>query len=510
LEEIRGYRKRWIGLIFLSLSLFIIAVDNTVLNLALPSISNDLGASTSQLQWIVDAYILVFASLLLTMGAISDRIGRKEVLIGGLMLFGLCSLGAALSVSTEMLIAMRALMGIGGATIMPSTLSILTATFREPKERAKAIALWAGTFPLGAGLGPLIGGWLLENYDWSSVFYINIPIVTVALLGGYYFLIDSKDEFARRIDIPGALLSIAGLFALVYGIIQAGVDGWDAANVLYSFAAAAVLLGIFAWMELRSSHAMLPLHFFKNMSFTGANLALTLVMFAMFGTMFFVAIYLQSVLGYSPLQAGVRMLPFAVVAFPAAVMSAPLAQRIGTKMTVGLGILIAAAGQFYLYQVCEVDTAYSTLVVGLCITAFGMGTTMSPATNSIMGSIPVSKAGIGSAMNDTTRQVGGALGVAVLGTIMNSAYISQIKASQLIAALPEDLVELIESSVQRAHISAQNIPDPGLSQEIVDLSSNAFTSGMVEGMLIGSIIMAVTSIVAMIILPSRVRPPREE
>jgi EmrB/QacA subfamily drug resistance transporter len=444
------------------------------------------------------------------MGAISDRIGRKKVLMVGLLFFGLCSTGAALSVSTEMLIAMRALMGIGGAIIMPSTLSILTATFREPKERAKAIALWAGTFPLGAGLGPLIGGLLLDHFSWSSVFYINIPVVIVAFFGCYYFLADSRDELVRRIDVPGALLSIAGLFALVYGIIQAGVDGWDATNVIYSFAAAAVLLGIFAWWEMHSSHAMLPLRFFKNMSFTGANLALTLVMFAMFGIMFFVAQYLQSVLGYSPLQAGVRMLPFAVVAFPAAVMSAPLAQRIGTKMTVGLGILLAAAGQFYLSQVCEADTTYPILLVGLCITALGMGTTMSPATNSIMGSVPVSKAGIGSAMNDTTRQIGGALGVAVLGTIMNSVYISQIKASQLIAALPESVSEAIESSIQGAHKVAQGIPDASLSQAIVDLSSKAFTSGMVEGMLIGGIIMAVASIITMIILPSRVRPANEE
>jgi len=510
LEEARGYRKRWIGLIFLSLSLFIIAIDNTVLNLALPRISEDLGASASELQWIVDAYVLAFASLLLTMGAISDRIGRKKVLMVGLLFFGLCSVGAALSVSTEMLIAMRALMGIGGAIIMPSTLSILTATFHEPKERAKAIALWAGTFPLGAGLGPLVGGWLLEHFDWSSVFYINIPVVIVAAIGGYYFLIDSKDERARRIDVPGALLSIAGLFTLVYGIIQAGVDGWGATGVLYSFGAAAVLLGIFAWWELRSSHAMLPLSFFKNMSFTGANLALTLVMFAMFGTLFFMSQYLQSVLGYTPFEAGVRVLPIALIAPPAAIMSAPLAQRIGTKLTVALGIFVAAIGLFYLSQVSEIDTPYSTLLIGLCIQPLGMGLTMAPATNSIMGSVPVNKAGIGSAMNDTTRQIGGALGIAVLGTIMNSAYLRQIEASRVIATLPENVVEAVKNSIQSAHIAAQNIPDSGLSQAVVDLSSTAFTSGMVDAMVVASIIMAIASIATMIILPSRIRGPKEQ
>ncbi len=516
MEETRGYRKRWIGLIFLSLSLFIIAIDNTVVNLALDNIADQLGASTSELLWIVDAYVLVFASLLLTVGAISDRVGRKKVLLVGLLLFGLCSTGAALSVSTEMLIAMRALMGIGAATIMPSTLSILTATFREPRERAKAISLWVGTFTLGVGLGPLISGLLLEYFSWSSVFYINIPVVIIAFCGGYYFLTDSKDELVRRIDVPGALLSIAGLFSLVYAIIQAGTDGWDAVNVLCSFAAAVVLLGIFAWWELRSSHAMLPLQFFKNMSFTGANLAMTLVMFAMFGIMIFMPQYLQSVLGNSPLKAGILILPIALIAPPAAIMSAPLAQRIGIKITVALGILMAAAGLFYLYQVAGVDASYSTLLPGLCITAFGMGTAMSPADISIMGSVPVNKVGIGSAMNDTTRQIGGALGVAVLGTIMNSAYISQIKASQLVATLPENLVEAIKNSIQSAHRAAGKIPEdilslnPGLDHAIIDLSKDAFTSGMVDAMFVGGIIMVIASIVTMIILPSRIRPSSDE
>lgn len=506
MEETRGYRKRWIGLIFLSLSLFIIAVDNTVLNLALPKIADDLGASTSDLQWIVDAYVLVFASLLLTMGAISDRIGRKKVLQAGLVLFGLFSMLAALSTSTEMLIVMRALMGIGAATIMPSTLSILTATFREPKERAKAIGLWVGTFPLGAGLGPLIGGWLLEHFDWGAVFYINIPIVVVAFFGGYLFLMDSKDERVRSIDLAGAALSIAGLFALVYGIIEAGVNGWGADNVLIAFGAALLLLGMFAWRELRSPHAMLPLSFFKNMSFTGANFALTLVMFSMFGTIFFTSQYFQSVLGYSPLAAGVRTLPIALIAPPAAFMSTIVAQRIGTKMTVSLGILITSTGLFYLSQISEVGTSYTTLLPGLCIMPLGMGATMSPATNSIMGSVPVFKAGIGSAMNDTTRQIGGALGVAVLGTIMNSTYLSQIRNSPIIATMPE-YREAIESSIQSAHIVAPNTPNP---EAIIDLSSKAFTSGMVDAMFIAGIIMVVTSIITMIILPSKVRGPDGE
>ena len=285
-EQTAWHKRRWIALGFLALALLVISLDNTVLNLALPSISRDLGATLNGLQWIVDAYTLVFAALLLTVGSIGDRFGRKKVLQGGLIVFGAFSLGAALSRSTGTLIAMRALMGIGGAAIMPSTLSIITATFRDPKERAQAIAVWAATFGLGTGIGPLVGGWLLTHFAWSSVFYINLPVVVVGLVGGYFFIFDSKAEHPRRIDIPGCILSLTGLFALVYGIIQAGISSWTAHNVLWAFGIALVLLAIFVFWELHSKHAMLPLKFFKNMSFTGANIALTLVAFAMFGCFF--------------------------------------------------------------------------------------------------------------------------------------------------------------------------------------------------------------------------------
>ncbi|MCX5991342.1 MAG: MFS transporter [Chloroflexi bacterium] len=511
MEQTRWYKRRWVALGFLSFSLLVIALDNTVLNLAMPTISTKLGSTLSGMQWIVDAYVLVFAALLLTMGSIGDRIGRKRTLQAGLIVFGCFSLGAALSRSTGMLIAMRAIMGIGGAMIMPSTLSILTATFRDPKERGQAIALWAAVFALGLGIGPLVGGWLLAHFSWSSVFYINLPIVVVALIGGYIFLHDSRDEHPSKIDLPGSVLSIAGLFALVYGIIEAGQSSWTAHNVLYAFGAAAVLLGAFAYWEWRSPNAVLPIAFFKNMSFTGANIALTLVAFALMGSMFFMGQYLQTVQGYTPLKTGVLMLPFAFTSFAAAAMSARVAQRIGTKFTVALGILISAAGLFYLSRVVEVNTSYPTILLGMVIMSLGIGSTMSPATNSIMGSIPVRKAGVGSAMNDTTRQVGAALGVAVLGALMNSVYISKINAMKDTFSSTPQVFELIRSSIQRAHFVAQNmIPDPQLSQMIVNKADEAFVSGMVRGTLIASIVMAVASVVTLIILPSRVRPAKEE
>ncbi len=512
-DQSKAYKTRWIALAFLAFSLLVISLDTTVVNLALPSISKNLGSSASGLQWIVSAYTLVFASSLLTLGSIGDRIGRKITLQIGLIAFGLFSLGGALSNSTGMLIGMRAAMGLAGAAMMPSTLSILTATFRDPKERAQAIAMWAAVFALGSGIGPLVGGWLLQRFQWEAVFYINLPVVAMALIGGYFFIQNSKDEHPRKVDLVGSLLSIAGLFALVYGIIEAGQTGWTAHKVLYSFGAAAVLLAAFAVSEWRSPEPMLPLRFFKNMSFTGANMALTLISFAMFGIMFFMSQFLQTVQGYSALQAGVRLLPMAGMSFVAAIVSAKVAQRVGTKVAVGTGILIASAGLFYLSQIAKVDTSYGMLVLVMCIISMGMGLTMSPATNSIMGSLPVNKAGVGSAMNDTTRLLGGALGVAVLGTIMNNIYIAEINdtLSGALSSSPQ-LLEAARSSIQGAHYAAQQIQsiNPTLASMIVDSANQAFMSGMVRAVTIAGVIMAAASVVTFVILPTRVRPAKEE
>jgi EmrB/QacA subfamily drug resistance transporter len=509
-EQTKGYRNRWKALAFMGVALLVISLDNTVLNLALPSIAKDLGSNASQLQWIVDAYVLAIAGLLLTIGYLGDRLGRKPTLMAGLAIFAFFSLGAALSHSTGMLIAMRALMGIGAATIMPATLSILTATFREPKERAQAIALWAAVFSLGMGIGPVVGGWLLDNFHWSSVFYINLPIVAIGIIGGSRFIENSKSENPRNIDIPGTILSIGGFFALVYAIIQAGMNGWTAPHVLYAFVGAAVLLAAFTIWELRFKNAMLPLHFFKNMSFTGANVALMLVTFSLFGSFFFLGQFLQSVQSYTPLQAGVRLLPFAAVSFVSAAISARIAGVIGTKITVTLGIFAAAIGFFYFARVAAVDISYSQFVVAMCITSLGIGFTMSPATNSVMGSVPVNQSGVGSDLNSTTRQIGGALGVAVLGTMLNSTYVTSINAVKWPVQLPAQALEAIRSSIQGAHIVAQNTPYPQISKLIVDQSNQAFTSGSQHALVIAGIIMAVSGVVTLLILPSRVRPPSEE
>jgi EmrB/QacA subfamily drug resistance transporter len=507
-EITNGYRRRWIALAFMGCSLLIISLDNTVLNLALPSIARDLQSSAGELQWIVDSYVLSIAGLLLTLGYIGDRIGRKLMLQIGLIVFALFSLGAALSISNSMLIAMRALMGIGAATIMPATLSILTATFREPKERAQAIALWAAVFALGMGIGPLIGGWLLDTFHWSSVFYINIPVVAIALIGGYFFIENSRTPNPRKIDVLGAILSIGGFFSLVYAIIRAGMDGWNDTWVLYAFGAAFILLTVFIIWELKSKNAMLPLNFFKNMSFTGANVALTLVSFGLMGAFFFLGQFLQSVQNYTPLEAGVRLLPMAAVSFVSAALSARIAHKIGVKYTVGIGVMLGAAGFFILAAVAEVDASYGNIVLSMCITSLGIGMVMSPATNSVMGSIPVTQSGVGSAMNNTTRQIGAALGVAILGTLLNSTYIANINAVHWPVPLPAQAMEAIRSSIQAAHVVAQNVPAP-LGQLIIDQSNLAFVTGAQHALMVSGIIMAIASILTVIILPSRVRGPQE-
>jgi EmrB/QacA subfamily drug resistance transporter len=504
-QERPGYESRWIGLLFIGISLIVISLDNTVVNVALPAIARELGASSSDLQWIVDAYILVFAALLLTMGGLGDRLGRKKLLLFGLVLFGLGSLAAALSPSTTVLIGSRAFLGIGGATIMPSTLSIITATFPD-KERSQAIALWAAIFGFGIGIGPVIGGWLLESYAWNSVFFINLPVVAIALIGDALFLADSKDEHPPKPDLPGVVLSITGLFALLYGIIQAGHTSWGEQSVLIAFGVAAVLLAVFAWWENRNPDAMLPLRLFENMSFTGANTALAFVTFSLFGSIFFLSQYLQTVLGYTALETGIRLLPLAFTLSIFAATSSRVADRLGIKVTVALGIFVAGCGLFFMSQFYEPDTSFNVVLIGQLILAMGMGTAMSPATNSIMGSVPVRKAGIGSAMNDTTRQLGGALGVALLGSLMNHQYLQGVNT--LKTGMPQQAMNAITSGIQGAHLAAaQSGP---LGPTIIQTANRAFVNGIDEAMLIGAIVMCFTALLTMLILPAEIRRTRED
>ena len=492
------YPRRWWALVVLSLSLVVIGMDNTILNVALPTLVRDLDATASQLQWIVDSYVLVFAGLLLTMGALGDRFGRKLALDAGLAIFVASSVASAFAGSAEMLIATRALMGIGGALIMPSTLSIITATF-PPHERGRAIAAWAAMAGLGIIAGPVIGGWLLEHFWWGSVFLVNVPIVGTALLAGLVLVPESKDPNATPLDPIGALLSVTGLTTLVYGIIEAPENGWTDAITLSSLGLAAVLLVAFIAWELRTAHPMLRMSFFSNPRFSAASVAITLIFFALFGSIFVLTQHLQFVLGYSALEAGLRITPFATLVV-AAPIAARVVERVGTKAVVTAGLLIAAAGLTMIASV-DVGDGYAPVGWSLAVIGVGMGATMAPATDSIMGSLPLAKAGVGSAMNDTTRMVGGALGVPVIGSALSSSYGSAIEPA--VRQLPLAAAAAAGDSVGAALEVARRAGP--LSGDLAHAARAAFVDGMGDALLIGAAVAAFGALVALSWLPSR--PP---
>jgi len=497
------YRRRWWTLAVLCMSLVVIGVDNTILNVALPTLVSDLHATTSQLQWIVDGYTLVFAGLLLTAGSLGDRFGRRGALSIGLLIFGFGSVLSATAGSASQLIATRCIMGIGGALIMPATLSIVTNVFTVATERARAIAIWAGFSAMGIAIGPLAGGYLLEHFYWGSVFLVNVPIVILALIGGRLFVPTSKDPAAPKLDPLGAVLSIAGLTALLWTIIEAPSKGWTSSATIGGLAVALVVLGAFVLWELHTDHPMLNVSFFSNPRFTAASLAVTLTFFALFGSLFLLTQYLQSVLGYSALAAGVRIIPFAVVMMALAPQSAKLAERFGTKLVVATGLLTVATGLAVITQV-EPSAGYTPVFFAFVIMATGMALTMAPATESIMGSLPRDKAGVGSAVNDTTRQVGGALGVAIIGSVYSSVFagsmLSSLKASGL--SLPSDVVAQVSDSVGAALGTAKAVGGPQ-GQALADAARAAFVDGMHRGVIVGAAIALIGALVALFFLPAR-------
>lgn len=497
-ETIHG--RRWLSLGVLSLSLVIIGLDNTILNVALPTLVRELGASASELQWMVDSYVLVFAGLLLTMGALGDRFGRKLALNAGLVIFGVASVFAAFSDSATALIAARAFMGVGGALIMPSTLSIITNIFTGA-ERGRAIAAWAAVAGLGIVVGPALGGWLLEHFWWGSIFLINVFIVGAAIVSGFFLVPESKDPEATPLDPVGALLSIGGLTALVYAIIEAPSKGWTDGVVLLGFGLAIVLLGAFLWWERRVEHPMLRLEFFKNPRFSAASGAIAMVFFAMFGTIFLLTQYLQFVLGFSPLEAGIRVMPVATMVI-AAPLAARVVEKVGTKRVVAIGLAVVAVSMGWLALI-DVNSGYGHVATTLTLLGLGMGAAMAPATESIMGSLPLAKAGVGSAMNDTTRQVGGALGVAILGSILASSYGAAMEP--VVSVLPPEAAALAGDSVGGAIRVAQQIGDA--AAPLIAAANEAFIDAMTSAVWVAAAIALLGSIITWRFLPAHELDP---
>jgi EmrB/QacA subfamily drug resistance transporter len=491
-----AHARRWWILAVLCFSLLVIVLDNTILNVAIPTIVRDLDATNSQLQWMVDAYTLVFAGLLLTAGSLGDRFGRRGALQIGLVLFGLGSLASAFATTSEQLIATRAFMGIGGALIMPATLSIITNVF-EPGERGKAIGVWAATAGLAGVLGPLTGGFLLEHFYWGSIFLVNVPIVVIGLLAGVFLIPTSKDPSAPRLDPLGALLSIVGLTVLLYGVIEAPQHGWTDPTILGCIVAGVVVLGGFLLWESRSDHPMLDVHFFRNPRFTAASLGIMMVFFAMFGSTFLLTQYFQFVLGYTPLETGIRFLPIAACMLVLSPLSDRFVQKVGTKLVVGVGLLMVTAGLVSWTSLSATSAYWPDIVWRLALMASGMALTMAPATDSIMGSLPLGKAGVGSAVNDTTRQVGGALGVAVIGSVLASIYGSQVGEFLHGKPVSSGTAAELRQSLGLALVVGKRVP--GLATTGVD----AFVDGMHAGVLVAAGVALVGAVIAFAFLPAR-------
>jgi EmrB/QacA subfamily drug resistance transporter len=490
------YQRRWWALAVLCLSLVVLAMDNTILNVALPTLARDLQATGSELQWMVDAYLLVFAGLLLTMGAAGDRFGRKLALNAGLLVFGAASAGSAFAGAPAVLIAARAAMGVGAALIMPATLSIITNTF-PPSERGRAIGVWAGMAALGVVLGPVAGGWLLEHFWWGSVFLVNVPVVALAILAGWPLVPESRDPAATPLDPIGAALSVVALVGLVYAIIQAPADGWTDSRILLAFGVAAVLSVAFGWWERHTRHPMLPLAFFRDPRFSAASGAIAMAFFALFGSVFLLTQHLQFVLGYTPLQTGVRVLPVAALIL-AAPLSARLAERIGTKLVVAAGLLTVAGG-LWLLSTVQLGDGYGPVAAMLALLGIGMGLTVAPATESIMGSLPLAKAGVGSAMNDTTRQVGGALGVAVLGSVLAAGYRTAIQPT--LRDAPPQLAQAAGDSIGAAAAIAAQLGPAG--RGLLEAARAAFLQGMGDAVQVGAGVAAFAALLVLLFLPGR-------
>jgi EmrB/QacA subfamily drug resistance transporter len=496
----RVHERRWLILGVLCLSLLIIVMDNTILNVAIPSLIRDLDASNSQIQWIIDAYVLVFAGLLLTTGSLSDRFGRKGALQLGIVLFGFGSVAAVMSTSATQLILTRAFMGIGGALIMPSTLSILTNVFRDPAERGRAIAVWAGFSGLGVAIGPITGGLLLKHFSWHSVFWVNLPIGAVALVLGALVVPTSRDPRHAKLDPLGAVLSMLGLATLLFAIIEGPSKGWTHGTVVLSFVVAALALAGFVAWELHTTSPMLDVSVFRNPRFTAASATITVVFFALFGSMFLMTQYWQLVHGYSPLQAGVRLLPYAGTMMVVAPASARLVERLGTKRVVLSGLTLIALGLALLSTIGPA-TAYPVVISFFVLMSAGMGMTMAPATESVMGALPREQAGVGSAINDTTRQVGGALGVAIIGSIVSSIYASRIATLARTFGLDDRTATTAGASLGAAQRLATSLG--ARANAFVDGSNAAFVDALAVGMRISVAIIGVAFFVAWRFLPAR-------
>jgi EmrB/QacA subfamily drug resistance transporter len=478
-----------------------INIETTIVNVALPTLNSALGASTRGLQWIVDAYNLAFAALVLAGGTVGDQFGRRGTLIAGLTLFAASSIGAALCTSTGPLIGMRLVMGISSALIYPTTLAIITATFRDPKQRAGAIGVWGAVTGLGVAIGPILGGALLETFWWGSLFLALAPIAVAAVVGAMLFVPASTDDSGARLDQGGLLASVVMLGALVYTIIEAPEHGWGATRSLLGFGLALLAALTFLWWERRQRDPLIDVSLFANLRFSAASGAVTVAFFALFGFIFLITQFFQLLQGFGPLETGVRILPVALSIAVGSVLGTQLAvTRIGTKAVVFVGLLMLTSA-FAWVAVIDVDVPYLQVAAQMVLLGGGLGLTTAPATDSIMGVVRPEQAGAGSAVNDATRQVGGTLGVAVLGSIFSTLYIRHLSDSEILRAAPDPAQATArEGLAQGLQVAAQS--PPSVSAAVRDTVSDAFMAGLHAGCLTAAAVCLVGAFFVLAVLPA--------
>ncbi|MGN6166567.1 MAG: MFS transporter [Solirubrobacteraceae bacterium] len=497
-------KRKPLILVSLLLAAFVINLDTTIVNVALPTLVRELHASDSQLQWVVDAFNLLFAGSVLAAGSLSDRFGRKGMLLAGLSVFGLASLAGGLTASPGQLIAARAVMGVGAAMVFPSTLSLITNAFIERRERALAIGLWGAITGVAIALGPIVGGWLLQGSGWRSIFLAMAPVAALAgaLVAGC--VPTSRDPRAPRTDRAGFALSTAMIALLIYTIIEAPNHGWGSPRTLASFALTAVLAAAFVGWERRAEEPMVDVGLFRDPRFTAASASVAISFFALSGFIFLVTQYFQFLKGYGPLSTGVRLLPVATCVAISSILGARLAVRVGTKLVVASGLLLMAA--FYVWvTTAAADTSYGTIALQMVVLGTGMGLTSAPATEAIMGVVPRAKAGVGSAVNDATRLLGGTLGVAVIGSVYASLFASRL-TSALSASLPATVARSAHGSVGAALAVSDRLAHaghPALATAIHNAASAAFFHGFHAGNWVSAGVAATGAVMALALLPAQ-------
>jgi EmrB/QacA subfamily drug resistance transporter len=502
-------RGKGLALAALCLAALIINLDTTIVNVALPALVRQLGAATTGLQWVVDAYNLVFAALVLAAGSLGDRLGRKGMLLAGLAVFGAASLAGSLAATVGQLIAARAVMGLGAAMMFPATLSLLTNVFTERRQRALAIGLWGASAGVGIALGPIAGGWLLERFWWGAVFVFFVPVAVLVAAMTAWRVPTSRDPQTPPLDWRGLALSTAGMSLIIYGVIQAPGWGWTAAATVGTLAAGAVVLGLLVAAELRADSPMIDMSLFRNPRFTAASASVAIAFFALLGFIFLMTQYFQVVRGYSPLATGVRLLPVAVTVGAASVGGTRLAVRAGNKVIVGTGMIFYTAALAWIATFSQ-STTYGVIAASMVVLGIGMGFTQAPATESIMGAVPKEKGGIASAVNGSTRLFGGTLGVAVIGSIAASLYSSRLTAL-LPPHLPAPAITAARGSVGGAAIAAQHLAQAGLvgpARTLDDAATLAFLHSFTGACLAAAGVAAAGVLLVAFLLPNRPAPSK--